>query len=419
VTGDSGTVRGGGGALVVGAVVVIATLVACQLLRPTATPEIARRRHMLDRAQRTRGPSPVIFPEQQLPLRFDHRRHLAMPGVTCERCHTDAARSTLASDRLVPAESACTPCHSIDRHDITRVARPAARCDACHEGFDARAPFRIARVQIPTPNLLFSHREHVSRGQRCETCHGDMRRVTLGTRLDLPEMRTCFQCHRDGGSAAAACVTCHLTQRDGLLRTEFDEGWMNPPEWMAGLHHDADFWVNHRTAAAQNSQRCTVCHRESECVGCHDGRVRDRRNHPNDFLSMHGAEARQSAASCNSCHRVSSFCEACHQRSGVAMSSPTAERTTARFHPPPDEWSGRVVAGRHHAIEARRSMPACVSCHTERDCVTCHATAALGGAGSNPHPPGWLSRCGALLRASSAGCVQCHADLAAIESRCQ
>src|SRR5690606_4193483 len=59
--------------------------------------------------------SPVIFPEQRIPLTFSHARHLALDGydpLTCETCH-DAEGSRSSLDSLIPGEDACTICHDI------------------------------------------------------------------------------------------------------------------------------------------------------------------------------------------------------------------------------------------------------------------------------------------------------------------
>ncbi len=369
-----------------------------------------------------RAPSHAIFPTQTIPLRFDHARHVRLAGVTCARCHASAATSDRVEDRLVPAESSCLPCHAIDRAQPARAdapGAPTARCEGCHVGWSAQRPMRVARVEVPPANLRFSHRAHVSRGQRCESCHGDMRGVGIATRLELPSMESCVACHRAGASAPDACATCHLTEPDGVLRTRFAEGWLNPPRWMRGMHHDADFWFTHRAVAGEDATRCAACHRDDDCAACHDGRVRDRRTHPNDYLTQHPVDARLNASRCGSCHRQASFCVACHERAGVAQSSSPAARAQTRIHPPPEVWSGRVVTARHHGVEARRSLSTCVSCHAERDCVTCHATVGVGGAGLSPHPPGFLARCGALLRASERPCRACHDDLEAIAARCR
>ncbi len=387
------------------------TLVLVALVSPTVA--------FAQRAATRAAPSHAIVPTQSLPLRFEHGRHLRLSGLTCVRCHASAATSDRVEDRLVPPESACAPCHAIDRAEPARQSVPTARCEGCHEGWNAATPMRVARVEIPPANLRFSHRAHVSRGQRCESCHGDLRSVGLATRLELPTMSSCVSCHRAGGSAPEACATCHLTEPDGVLRTRFAEGWLNPPTWMRGLHHDADFWLTHRESASENPERCGVCHRDDECADCHDGRVRDRRTHPNDYLTQHPVDARVRANTCTSCHRQATFCAACHGRAGVAMSSAPASRSQVRIHPPPEVWSGRVITARHHGAEARRSLTSCVSCHTERDCATCHATASLGGAGFSPHPPGFLARCATLLRASERPCRVCHDDVEALAARCR
>lgn len=363
-------------------------------------------------------PSRAIFPTQTIPLHFSHQAHMALPQITCERCHSNSTRSDQASDSLVPTESACTPCHAIDRSDPNKVATPGASCATCHATFDPSHPERIERVQIPPANIRFSHQRHANANVRCVDCHARVQSQQLATRFDLPSMRDCIGCHQRTG-ASQACTSCHLTEADGVMRTEFAEGILNPPPWMLGLHHDADFWVNHRQSAAIDGARCLNCHRERECVECHDGRVRDRRVHPNDYLSFHGTEARMAPNRCASCHRAQSFCETCHQRQGVAMTSPPAARGLGRFHPAFEQWSGPTVTMNHHAMEARRSMGACVSCHSERDCVSCHATTGLGGAGLNPHPPAFATQCGALLRASGRACAQCHQDLNALSTRCR
>lgn len=388
---------------------------ACGMRNGAST--LRARPRVWERSSEGRGPSRAIVPTQRIPLKFSHAQHLAIGGVTCERCHADARSSRETADRLIPPEAVCASCHSIDRAQPNRVATPTARCADCHEGFDPARPAAVARVDIPPAHLHFSHQLHDRAGVRCDDCHRSVRSGSLATRFDIPTMRECTSCHQARG-ASTRCASCHLTEPDGVLRTRFDEGWLNPPSWMNGLRHDADFWVNHRTIAATGGEQCASCHRERECVECHDGRVRDRRTHPNDYLSFHAVEARMASDRCTSCHREQSFCATCHLRAGVAMSSAPASRGGGRFHRPFEQWSGPIVSSAHHAMEARRSLNACVSCHAERDCVQCHSVRALGGAGANPHPPGFVAQCGAMLAASSRGCAQCHSDLDALRARC-
>jgi hypothetical protein len=409
---------------------------ACGIRAGAGAGALRRGPRIWERSSDEPGPSRAIFGTQRIPLRFDHRKHLAIGGVSCARCHGEALTSERASDRLLPSEAICASCHWIDRGvpsgvvnaepsgaradggaDQSRGAGPTLRCEGCHVGFDPSRPAVVARVEIPPANLVFSHRLHAAASVSCDGCHRSVRAQSLATRLDLPTMRQCIDCHVERG-ASTRCASCHRTEADGVLQTRFEEGWLNPPAWMQGLRHDADFWFTHRAAAAANPASCTHCHRERECVGCHDGRLRDRRTHPNDYLTFHGVEARMASERCASCHRAQSFCDGCHRRAGVAMASASAARGVGRFHPAFERFSGPVVTDEHHAMEARRALQSCVSCHAERDCVTCHASTSLGGAGANPHPPGFAATCGAALRASARGCAQCHRDVSSLAARC-
>ena len=147
------------------------------------------------------GPSPLIYPAQSIPIRFDHAQHARL-GATCEGCHTAAARSTVAGDNLLPGEDACRRCHQIDRTNPTKAVpagQGAARCDACHVDtnnnpwspaplLDGGAPQQPARVDLARPNLKFNHRLHASRGMGCALCHTAAAGQGMVTRADLPMM---------------------------------------------------------------------------------------------------------------------------------------------------------------------------------------------------------------------------------------
>ena len=119
--------------------------------RPRWGPRRRRRRRGAARGVVARvaelPPSPLIFPAQVIPLRFDHARHLKL-SLKCETCHVSAPTSTSSADNLIPAEAACRRCHEIDRARPTLVPTdgPAARCDACHVGGgDGRGGCRAGR----------------------------------------------------------------------------------------------------------------------------------------------------------------------------------------------------------------------------------------------------------------------------------
>ena len=57
-----------------------------------------------------------------------------------------------------------------------------------------------------------------------------------------------------------------------------------------------------------------------------------------------------------------------------------------------------------HGPAARQSLESCVSCHAERDCLTCHS--ALGGRRFDPHGPGFDAD--RMRRRNSQMCTVCH-----------
>lgn len=368
------------------------------------------------------GPSPVIFPPQTLGLRFDHARHMAL-GATCTTCHERARTSRVSADSLLPNGTRCDGCHGTN-HRATPVAAAGdalGACPTCHRGYRAGDGQRVLPTSVPPPHLRFDHAAHTTRGIPCQRCHGDVGALGLATREQLPRMRGCLGCHTGEsgkpGQPQGTCPTCHLTEHGSLLVTTFAEGRLEPPRWLHDAEHGPDWLERHKRIAADDSRFCASCHTERFCTACHDGRVRPRQVHPNDFLSMHAVAARKNSPTCTSCHQQQSFCLGCHQRAGVTQSGPLGNLSTrGRFHPPPAIWTDGPRGPGHHAWEAERNLNACVSCHTERDCVTCHATAAVGGPGNpgslgrrtDPHPAGFVTRCGRALRQNPRPCLVCH-----------
>ncbi|MFO0670017.1 MAG: cytochrome c3 family protein [Polyangiaceae bacterium] len=375
------------------------------------------------------GPSPVVFPAQSMPLRFDHKKH--MVGLQCTSCHTEAATSTQSADRLLPSPRKCDGCHETDHSSLAAVkAGPDAegQCAFCHVGYSPDEPNRVAPVSIPTPNLVFDHRAHAARNIGCGQCHGAVEDLSVATRDQLPRMRGCFKCHQMPDSAARGaarsdCLTCHVKSapgdaRAGRMKVVFAQGALLPPRWLHNAAHTPDWIDRHKMVAANDSQFCGNCHKEDFCTDCHDGRVRPRNIHPGDYLNMHAIEARMASERCTSCHREQSFCLSCHQRVGVSMTGPGATKASGRFHPPKSVWSDAPRQRGHHAEEAQRNLNACVSCHVERDCVVCHGGAGIGG-GFNPHRPGFAASCASAMRRNSRPCFVCHEPGAAALAACR
>jgi Cytochrome c7 and related cytochrome c len=364
------------------------------------------------------GPSDVIFPAQNLTLRFNHRFHVVDQKQKCTGCHKDAATSTSVQDHLTPKGNVCDDCHSVDHDNLDKVTGSddaASKCAFCHVGYKDGDGNKVAAFRIPRANMVFNHKKHLDRNIACQQCHGAVQDLELATRDQLPRMRGCFNCHQMPDSAArgeakSACDTCHVRnpiKEGGRMQTVFATGKLEPPRWLHNAAHTPDWIERHKGVAANDSQFCANCHKEEFCADCHDGRVRPRSIHPNDYISMHPIEARQAAQKCTSCHQEQSFCLQCHQRLGVSMSGPSGVRDNGRFHPPKDVWSNAPRRPGHHAFEAQRNLNACVSCHVERDCVACHGGQGIGG-GFNPHKSGFAGGCGTQMRRNPRPCFVCH-----------
>lgn len=369
------------------------------------------------------GPSPVIFPAQQITIRFNHQKHVKELGLACVSCHQAALTSRHVRDQLLPAATQCDSCHGTNHEDLSEVKGEAegwlSQCGFCHIGYQPEDGNQVAKMRMPTANLRFNHQIHAERNIGCPQCHGMVENIELATREQLPRMQGCLRCHQapepTRGLAKGECSTCHLTESSGVqIRTEFLSGQLKPPSWLHNSEHGPDWIERHKYIAGADSQACSSCHTEKYCVDCHDGTTRPRRIHPNDFLSMHAAAAAQNSPRCTSCHQQQSFCVGCHQRSGVTLSGPYGNFSgRGRFHPPKSEWTDLPRSASHHAFQAQRNLNACVSCHQERDCLVCHSSASrvgssLGASASNPHPPNFRQHCASALRRNARPCLTCH-----------
>ena len=366
-----------------------------------------------------RGGSPV-YPEQELPLRFNHGQHLAQ-GIDCVRCHTKVRNSTSTADFNFPTGATCDGCHG-QQHP--RPASEPAKCDLCHtrvtHGPDPGGPvMRVAAtVRAPRANLTFDHKRHLDKGAKCQTCHGDMSRVRLATVLQLPAEKTCLTCH-NGVQATERCGACHPTDGSGKMVTRSFSDRVAPQlvprgqsSW--GAAHDLAFVEDHRGQAKANPKLCAQCHDETFCTDCHAGSVRPMRIHSGDYLTTHALDARAQTQDCQSCHRAQTDCLACHQRLGLEQRGADARfgvGSPLRFHPA--GWNGPPDAPQSHAFAAQRNMAACASCHTEDSCLACHATTSAASPGLNvsPHGPGFANslRCTSLAAHNHRVCIKCHA----------
>jgi len=195
----------------------------------------------------------------------------------------------------------------------------------------------------------------------------------------------CLECHIGTPQVAADFFPASSGQAVGMPVQRHA-----PPS-----HQGGGYRGRHATEAAATPQTCAACHVRSDCMDCHrPGAASGAGYHPADFLSRHPAEAYSRVTSCSDCHSATAFCASCHRSSGLAVDGPLGRG----YH----DAKQFFLAG--HGMAARQNLENCVSCHAERDCLTCHS--ALGAQRFNPHGPGFDAA--RMKRSNPDMCAVCH-----------
>lgn len=335
-------------------------------------------------------------------VRFDHARHAGhLPD--CSACHrptapgTSPGAETPAPDFERPRESDCVGCHPFERPapgPRAATGDPEV-CALCHP-VDAAGRVALPVVAPRPPALEFDHRRHeAAAGAPCTACH-DPAHIAGGV---PPAMTVCMTCH--GDALDGGCARCHLHDGRGRLTLERPgRPELRPPAWMGELAHVEGFAEGHGVPARTRRAVCGSCHEPSFCEGCHLGEAIERRLHPAGWLSAHGPASRGADLDCNTCHRGQESCLSCHRRAGLTVDSPVVGEAAPRGSSVHGEtWALRPEL---HARETRRSLGSCVSCHTGRDCLTCHTVV-------RPHGSDWRRSCAGIRDAAPQTCAACHA----------
>ncbi|MGH2571127.1 MAG: hypothetical protein ACRDGR_07880, partial [bacterium] len=227
--------------------------------------------------------------------------------------------------------------------------------------------------------------------------HGDADFLKMHGRAAAQEGARCATCHTQ-----ESCRICHVaTPRvaAALFQAGPGRGAGAQVSRRAPASHDEWFRDRHGSAAAASPETCAGCHARDDCFLCHrpNGVSSATSYHPADFLSRHPAAAWARETSCVDCHNPQSFCASCHEASGLVA---RGQRLGAGYH----DGQPAFLVG--HGQAARQSLETCVTCHTENDCMICHATAVTGGRGFNPHGPEFDAQ--RLAARAPTMCAVCH-----------
>lgn len=382
-------------------------------------------------------------------VRFTHEKHAELIAKTdadsalpCSACHIAPGTDRMQVRRAVVPN--CFACHGIQ---ATHFEAPDTACATCH--FTLAQAVQLSSASIGKFPAPASHREPgFAAGQHgklaraaqpvaasCTVCHAqdfcaqchvnapevtaiqalarDSRSLAIGAELEPPSSHANPEFLRRHGEqvrkGAATCATCHtqescLTCHAGspasvsaLPAAAPGRGTGARIERKRPLAHGLDFTKTHAAAASARPQTCAACHARPACLECHRPSAADAPPgyHPAGFLTTHPVAAYSRESSCSECHNQAQFCTNCHLSAGLV---PAGRLRGVGFH------DAKQAFFLNHGQAARQNLESCVSCHAERDCLTCHS--ATGGRRFNPHGPGFDPS--TLRRKNSQVCTACH-----------
>ena len=144
----------------------------------------------------TRPPQPIQFP---------HSLHVGL-GIQCLFCHSGALRGPSPG---IPTVTKCWGCHQqipVQGSELPKLANYVKNGQ------------QIAWVPVAeVPDFVhFTHRPHIAAGLNCETCHGNVAKMTVYQNPQVINMGWCLNCHRQKAqndpvllAKLTDCGTCH------------------------------------------------------------------------------------------------------------------------------------------------------------------------------------------------------------------
>jgi hypothetical protein len=335
--------------------------------------------------------------------------HLTAPDSACATCHLPLARATaLPQERVArfpapPSHQAtgfvgAGPAgHGKQAKQAAGRGRVAGSCATCHArdfcaACHVNAP-EVAAIQALEPDrrsLVLRHelKAPTSHAEKdFENHHGTLAGRTGSSCATCHTRESCFACHRAQAPAAALALAAAGPGRGEGAKTTRRAPSSHTPGW----------GERHGPVAAASMRSCAGCHTRDYCLSCHvPDPARRGSYHPAGYLTRHPADAYSRSSSCSDCHNNGEFCQTCHAQAGLST-----KRTllgAAGYH----DGNRQFFVG--HGQAARQALESCVSCHVERDCLTCHSV--VKGRGFNPHGPGFDSE--RMLRKNPQLCIACH-----------
>ena len=135
------------------------------------------------------------------PIAFSHKIHAGDNAINCQYCHSGVEKSRHAG---IPSVNVCMNCHKgIEKGPTTGTEEIAKIYDAAgwnpeKQVYDKpQMPIKWVKVHNLPDFVYFSHQQHVKVGkQECQTCHGDVAKMTVAEQFAPLTMAWCIECHR-------------------------------------------------------------------------------------------------------------------------------------------------------------------------------------------------------------------------------
>ena len=152
-------------------------------------------------------------PEQ--PVAFPHPQHVQKLGMNCVYCHF---ASNKALDPGIPAVGTCMGCHNVIGPQLqARDGQPARKSEALtklagywNKGVNPK-PVPWVRIHKVPEYVHFPHMRHVNAGVTCQTCHGQVQKMTQVYQAASLNMGWCINCHVNGYNAVAGKLAAGYT----------------------------------------------------------------------------------------------------------------------------------------------------------------------------------------------------------------
>lgn len=134
------------------------------------------------------------------PVEFNHRKHVADLGITCDVCHSAYEKETFSG---FPKAEDCASCHA-------EAQGTGKQEKVLVEKLKRGENLEWKRLFAQPPHVFYSHRRHVVVAKlACSTCHGDIANSTSPPRkVHKLAMAECIACHQKS-KVSVACTTCH------------------------------------------------------------------------------------------------------------------------------------------------------------------------------------------------------------------